>query len=63
MELKFLDVVQSVFGVICELKSLREKCANTEFLLVRIFTEYLSIFSPNAGKYGPEKLRMRTLFT
>ena len=20
-------------------------------------------FSPNAGKYGPEKLRMRTLFT
>ena len=41
-------------------------------LLVRIFlhsdwirrdTEYLSIFSPNAGKYGPEKLRIRTLLT
>ena len=40
-------------------------------LLVRIFphsdwilkdTPYLSVFSPNAGKYGPEKLRIRTLF-
>ena len=38
--------------------------SNTGFFLVRIFphlerirrdTEYLSIFSPNAGKYGPEK--------
>ena len=26
-------------------------------------TEYLSVFSPNTGKYGPEKLRIRTLFT
>ena len=40
---------------------LREKCPNTEFFLVRIFpafglnTEYLSVFSPNAGRYGPEK--------
>ena len=25
-------------------------------------TEYLSLFSPNAGKYGPEKLRKRALF-
>ena len=24
---------------------------------------YLSVFSPNAGKYGPEKLRIRTLFS
>ena len=24
---------------------------------------YLSVFSPNGGKYGPEKLRIRTLFT
>ena len=41
-----------------------EKCPNTEFFLVRIFpqsnwirrdTEYLSVLSPNAGKYGPEK--------
>ena len=26
-------------------------------------TEYLSVFNPNAGKYGPEKLQIRTLFT
>ena len=25
--------------------------------------EYLYIFSPNAGKKGPEKLRIQTLFT
>ena len=40
--------------------------------LVRIFphsdwilrdTEYFFVFSPNAGKYGPEKFRIRTLFT
>ena len=46
------------------LQALHEKCPNTEFFLVRIFphsdwirrdTEYLSVFSPNAGKYGPEK--------
>ena len=24
-------------------------------------TPFLSIFSPNAGKYGPEKLQIRTL--
>ena len=43
---------------------LREMCPNTEFLLVRIFRhsdwirrdqKYLSVFSPNAGKYIPEK--------
>ena len=27
------------------------------------FPSNLSVFSPNAGKYGPEKLRIRTLFT
>ena len=26
-------------------------------------TEYLSVFSPNAGKYGPEKLRIWTIFS
>ena len=40
--------------------------------LVRIFphlywmrkdTEYLSVFSPNAGKCGPEQLRIQALFT
>ena len=25
-------------------------------------TPYFFVFSPNAGKYGPEKLRIRTLF-
>ena len=43
---------------------LREKCPNTEFFLVRICPhsdwirrdpEYLSVLSPNAGKYRPEK--------
>ena len=29
---------------------LHEKCPNTEFFLY-----YLSVFSPNAGKYRPEK--------
>ena len=42
---------------------MREKCQNTELILVPIFrrstwiwrdTKYLSVFSPNAGKYGPE---------
>ena len=44
--------------------SLRQKCPNTEFFLVRIFVhsdwrrrhaKYLSIFSPNVQKYGHEK--------
>ena len=30
---------------------------------IRRDTLYLSVFSPNAGKYGPEKFRIRTLFT
>ena len=45
---------------------------NIEFFLVRIFlysdwkrrfTWQLFVFSPNTGKYGPEKLRIWTLFT
>ena len=28
-----------------------------------LFTTYLSVFSPNAGKYGPEKPRTWTHFT
>ena len=44
--------------------TLCEKCPNTEFFLFRIFpysnwiwrdTPHFSVFSPNAGKYGPEK--------
>ena len=34
--------------------TLREKCPYSEF--------FWSVFSQNAGKYGPEKLQMRTLF-
>ena len=45
-------------------ESLREKCPNKDSFLVHLFphpdrirrdTEYLPAFSPNAGKYGPEK--------
>ena len=45
------------------LLALRKKCQNTEFFLVRILphsdwiprdTEYLSAFSLNMEKYGPE---------
>ena len=44
--------------------TLREKCPNTEFFLVCIWpylywlredTLFLPVFSPNAGKYRPEK--------
>ena len=41
--------------------SLREKCPNTEFFSGPYFpaytrdTEYLSVFSSDKGKYGPEK--------
>ena len=44
--------------------TLREKCPNTEFFLARIFpyldrierfTPWISVFSRNTGKYGPEK--------
>ena len=53
-------------GTDIKTQALREKCPNTEFFLARVFphrtgyirTEYrqiLQIFSPNAGKYGPEK--------
>ena len=45
-------------------ESLCDMCPNTEVFLVHIFlhldwvgrdTKYFSVFSPNAGKYGPEK--------
>ena len=35
--------------------ALRERCPYSEF--------FWSVVSPNAGKYGPEKLRIWTLFT
>ena len=38
-------------------ESVREKCPTTEFFLVRIFphSDWIRTFSPNAGKWGPEK--------
>ena len=48
------------------------KSVRIQIFLVRIFPhsewigrdrEYLSVFSPNAGKYGPENLQIRALFT
>ena len=44
--------------------ALFEKCPYSQFLwsvFSRIRTEY--VFGPNVGKYGPEKLHIRTLFT
>ena len=54
------------FLLISSLSALREKCPDTEFYLVCIFplsewiwrdlrTAYLSVFSLNVGKCGPEK--------
>ena len=39
------------FGVQFECESQREKCPYSKF--------FWSVFSPNAGKYGPEKLQIR----
>ena len=30
--------------------------------LIQTDKDYLSLFGPNVGKYGPEKLQIRTLF-
>ena len=38
---------------ISQCMTLREKCSNVELFLGKD-TSYLSVFSPNAGKYGPE---------
>ena len=53
------------------LHSQREKCPYSEFfwsVFSRIRTDYgeiqyLSVFTPNAGKYGPEKPRIRLHFS
>ena len=45
--------------------SLSDKYPYSEFfwsLFSKIWTEYLYIFSPNIGKYSPEKLQILTLF-
>ena len=45
--------------------SFREKCPNTTFFLVRIFLylDWISIFTPNTGKYGAEKTPYLDTFT
>ena len=46
--------------------SLRKKCPYSKLLwsaFSRIWTKCLFVFTPNAGKYGAELLRIRTLFT
>ena len=46
--------------------TLREKCPHSEFfwsVFSCIRNKYLSVFNPNTGKYGPEKLQILTLFT
>ena len=58
-----LQKLMKIF-IYCHNLPLCEKCPNTEFFPVRIFphsdrirrdTLYLSVFSPNTGKNGPEK--------
>ena len=39
---------------VSETNALRKKCSDTEFFLVRIYP-HSDVFSPIAGKYGPEK--------
>ena len=60
--IKELEVIREV--IYQRYQTLREKCPNTELFLVRIFlyldwiqrfTGWISVFSPNTGKYGPEK--------
>ena len=60
----YIYISTRILGIRSLTLTLREKYPNTEFFLVRIFphsdwirrdTPYLSVFSPNVGKYGPEK--------
>ena len=63
-EILLFLVDKSATSTKCQTQTLHEKCPNTEYFLVPIFphsdliqrdAEYLSVFSPNAGKYVPEK--------
>ena len=71
------DLMMSSFKIFCihlnmafliletVVRDLSEKCPYQEYfwsLFSSIRTEYLSVFCPNARKYGPEKFRIRTLF-
>ena len=68
---KMRTLTRNVLKDVCYL-SLREKYPLFGVFPVRISphsdwirrdTPYLSVFRPNAGKYGPEKLRIQTFFT
>ena len=49
-------------------ETLHEKCPYSDFFcsefsrIQTLFTPYLSVSSPNVGKYGTEKLRIGPLF-
>ena len=49
---------KKTYPVLSQRYSMRKKCPYSELfwsVLSRIWTEYyLSVFSPDAGKYGPE---------
>ena len=52
---KISSTTGNILFNIVKRNSLREKCPNTEFFLVHIFLYSDWIFSPNKGKYEPEK--------
>ena len=51
----FLIILTTVFVI--------SKDSSSHCLPLRKKCPYPSAFSPNAGKYGPEKLQSRTIFT
>ena len=62
-----LTIANKHLQVQCQQWTLHEKCPYSEFfwsafsrirLNKELNTEYLSLFIPSTGKYGPEKLRM-----
>ena len=70
--LAFMSLESNRINIRCDLYLTIRKVSLFGVFLVLIFlhsdgirrdTEYLSVFSSNAGKYGPEKLRIRTLLT
>ena len=65
--LKFISVnnVERLLSIHFLLYLWKHKLIQTTFKtqLLRAKGPYSDLFSPNAGKYGPEKLRIRALFT
>ena len=52
-----------ITGISHCVKSFRIPILWSVFSRIRLNMEYLSVFSPNKGKYGPDKLRILALFT